>query len=316
MTGPLRAADVPEIRAELTAWLADAGGAHWGREFALRSAAELPQEYRSDPYGAAAALAHRAAAGLRDAEMYYVAGEMAQLAAAAGERLPAYRLHHEELPAERGLLIWEVPCAVHRTGPLRVPVRAASWAPHGSGVEVILWGLTDDWIAEQERVSRVSGNRLRAQLPALDRIASGVLPYGQPPRWLGPAGWESEQDHDWHARAERTVLATWLLMGQQTLVHASRTQAPRSAVRRIRRLDPGVPTRITSVQLRRAMADGQPSGARERRGHHHRWMVRGHWRKQWLPAREAHRPVWVSQHVRGPLGAPLLGAERVGVLRH
>ncbi|WP_274911371.1 hypothetical protein [Streptomyces sp. WZ-12] len=310
-----RACDVPEIRAELAAWLAEEGAAHWGRSFVGLGTAGLPREYSADPYGSAAALAHRAAMGLRAAEMYYVAADLTELAVAAGRKLPAYRLHHHELPAECGLLVWEVPCSVYEVGPLRVPVRAVSWSPHGPGTEVIHWGLTDERVSEQERLSDTPANHLRAQLPALERIASSFLPYGRLPHWLAATEWEDSRGHQWHAGVERTLMATWLLMGQ-TLTRESPAQAPRSALRRIRRHDPTTPTSIRYVQLRHATSDPQPPPVPDRRrNYHHRWLVRGHWRNQWLPSRQGHRPVWVSPHVRGPLGAPLLGGERVNVLR-
>jgi hypothetical protein len=47
------------------------------------------------------------------------------------------------------------------------------------------------------------------------------------------------------------------------------------------------------------------------RDYQHQWVVRGHWRQQWYPSRNVHRPIWITPHIKGPEGAPLLGGERV-----
>lgn len=47
-----------------------------------------------------------------------------------------------------------------------------------------------------------------------------------------------------------------------------------------------------------------------------RFVVRGHWRKQWMPKAKTHRPTFIEPYIKGPTGAPLrMPKERVGVLR-
>lgn len=36
----------------------------------------------------------------------------------------------------------------------------------------------------------------------------------------------------------------------------------------------------------------------------YRWIVRGHWRRQWFPARQTHAPVWIHPHIKGPENKP------------
>lgn len=36
-----------------------------------------------------------------------------------------------------------------------------------------------------------------------------------------------------------------------------------------------------------------------------RWMVRGHWRAQFYPSSNCHRPLWITPHVKGPATKPL-----------
>jgi hypothetical protein len=43
----------------------------------------------------------------------------------------------------------------------------------------------------------------------------------------------------------------------------------------------------------------------------HRWIVEGHWRNQWYPSLQTHRPKWVPRHIKGPEDRPLILKDRV-----
>lgn len=115
---------------------------------------------------------------------------------------------------------------------------------------------------------------------------------------------------------DRTILATWLLMGQ-TIVRSEDLTAPRAARRRMSRETPDVDPGVRYIDLRRARTE--PSDRSETtastREYRHRWVVRGHWRNQWYASRNDHRPIWIEPHLAGPEDAPLLGGDRVNVLR-
>ena len=104
----------------------------------------------------------------------------------------------------------------------------------------------------------------------------------------------------------RLVRASWLLM-QQPLALSSEVEPDRRAQKRLRRAG-YEPKPVRVIELRRPVHGGSGDGSRE---FHHQWIVRGHWRQQWYPAREVHRPVWIAPHIKGPEGAPLLGGEKV-----
>lgn len=36
-----------------------------------------------------------------------------------------------------------------------------------------------------------------------------------------------------------------------------------------------------------------------------RWFVRGHWRRQWHPSLQAHKPLWIAPYIKGPEGLPI-----------
>ena len=53
----------------------------------------------------------------------------------------------------------------------------------------------------------------------------------------------------------------------------------------------------------RVVTDGAPG-----RKHTYRYPVRGHWRNQWYPSTQSHKPIWIEDHIRGPHSAPLYDA--------
>ena len=42
----------------------------------------------------------------------------------------------------------------------------------------------------------------------------------------------------------------------------------------------------------------------------YRWIVHGHWRKQWYPSMEDHAPKYISEYLKGPDGKPLMPPKR------
>jgi hypothetical protein len=94
----------------------------------------------------------------------------------------------------------------------------------------------------------------------------------------------------------------------QTVVSVEDAQYDRAAKRRFQRQG-CEPPRVRVITLRRLA--GSAASHESDREYHHQWIVRGHWRQQWFPARQVHRPVWIAPHIKGPEGAPLLGGEKV-----
>lgn len=43
----------------------------------------------------------------------------------------------------------------------------------------------------------------------------------------------------------------------------------------------------------------------------HRWIVRGHWRNQWYPSTQVHRPKYVPSYVKGPEDKPLIVHDKI-----
>lgn len=109
----------------------------------------------------------------------------------------------------------------------------------------------------------------------------------------------------------RSFLATCHLMRQQ-LAETDVTEPPRAIRRRHERA--GLqPPEIRVIRLRRSQR--RETTGESRRDWRHRWVVRGFWRNQWYPSIQSHRPKWIESYVKGPKGAPLLGGEKVYVVK-
>lgn len=324
----LRALDVPVIRDEVSAWLLEYGPAVY--EGAIR-AGKQNMKPTASPNRAAAILAAEEVRRLAHADLYFVSGDMADLAVAAATSLPAFTLMPEDLPSPSGLIVFERPLTTFDEAPWHLgadipagelAVTAASWS-HWSGGNPD-WKLGGVWITfYTDRDSAIASgikmgmyDQSRAELvrrssPRLLLDNEVQAPFTPEPVGVSIGGAEPvAQDTAPETGLHRWVgvlKTTWLLM-QQPMVDVVATATDRAARRRYERLEKPVPL-VRTIRLRRP-ANPHGSGETDRE-YHHRWIVRGHWRQQWFPARQVHRPIWIAPHVKGPEDAPLLGGEKV-----
>jgi hypothetical protein len=323
--------DLPEIRAELATWLTDPGE-HGG-----------PNTWSAHHDPAMAANERRAAGdwarSLTLADLYYIDTDMAHLAVNAGQALPAYRLHPEDLPARNGLMIWGTPITTgHEGGEYTgAPLTAATWAVTGDGVQIRFWAEREHWLTFMAAGDPRGG--LRTLTPAEVRLVRQLnpqpitcmnashLPFGKIPGWLRTAPEQTDTmspyELESHTRAldsleeaERALVVSWLLLGQ-TLVREETVHASKASLKRIARLDPALLTTTRYVQLRhRSLPAQDRTGEGTGRTLRHRFVVRGHWRNQYYPSRKTNRPIWIDDHLKGPDGAPILDPDKlVNILR-
>lgn len=327
----LTARDLPEIRAELATWLADTspdgGPARWSQGF---DPATADRERRAAADWATA---------LRSSELYFVARDMTRMAVSAGLALPSYQLQPEDLPSTHGLLLWEEYAteavdSVEYTG---CPIIAMTWAQHGGGVQVRSWALRDDWISFMAKGDPAAGikdltpeqvRKMRIAYPQpIVCMAAGFLPFGKVPGWLSDAPDDTSgmtiaelddyvKSTDRQEQAERSLVVSWLLMGQ-TLASSEDVLPSKASMKYLRRLDASLLTSVRYVKLRRTgMVTAAGGDSVVRPNYQHRWIVRGHWRNAWYPSQQRHRPVWISPHMKGPDDAPILDPDKlVNVLR-
>lgn len=260
------------------------------------------------------------------AELYYVTDAMTAVCRQAGSSLPAYRLHNEDVPAPIGLVVWASPVvtveqdygqwgtAHGAAQPQVTAIRGALWGPAISmtmegperivpGVHVVTFSDTEILLNPDrfEPAQRDHVLNMRASFGPLAYHDECPLPYGEMEREVGN-----------HALG--TVMSTWLLMGQQIAVEGKLpVERPlRRAYVRAGRPEP----LVRSISLRRAKVPAREADPdAPRREYDHQWIVRGHWRNQWYPSRNDHRPIYISEYVAGPEDKPLKGGEKVNVLR-
>lgn len=224
---------------------------------------------------------HVALAMLSGAELYWVSASMADLAETGARTVSSFPLQEEDLPSPHGLLIFERPITA---------MREAQQGQALTSMSGILWGSmhTSDWTG----------------VTAFPLRSTSFLPVSEVSVPLGC-----------HVRGGRETAPTfyyamqtcWLLM-QQTLAVETTVEPDRAARKRLKRAgrEPGA---VRVIELRRPQGGGGAGDGD--RDYHHRWVVRGHWRQQWFPKREVHRPVWIAPHIKGPEGAPLIGGDKV-----
>jgi hypothetical protein len=103
------------------------------------------------------------------------------------------------------------------------------------------------------------------------------------------------------------ILASAFAFLEQRIFVVREERAPR-AVRR--RLPAAAATDMIHVvtlrrQVRLPAPPSEPEGEQHPVDWSCRWIVRGHWRNQWFPKTEEHRPMWILPYGKGPEEKPL-----------
>jgi len=124
-----------------------------------------------------------------------------------------------------------------------------------------------------------------------------------------PQGWTPEQ---MTPSLRRDDVAAWLISAlrimQTTLASVERQGLPANVRRNLRRHPHRLrQTAVTVIQLRRRAGSGETG---EGRVYSHRWLRRGHWRKQWYGSeRNGDRRqvrIYIHPTLCGPEGAPVI----------
>lgn len=106
----------------------------------------------------------------------------------------------------------------------------------------------------------------------------------------------------------KVVIAFNLLLAQQVTeseeILPSR-QIRRQAERQGRPINP-----VTLVQLPSRHSHHPNGASNEAPNWTHRWIVSGHWRRQWYGIEQVHRPKWIAPYIKGPDDQPLVVKEK------
>lgn len=269
------------------------------------------------------------------AELFYVTADMTELISQAAQAAPTYEVYRDRLPAETGLVVYARPfCEVEGKALApgqRVELNAILWStvPDVGGMDegpqpgVMVVTLQDSEVllrtqpwTEEDGPPKLIEDAVNAMVAGLGPLAyheEYPMPFGDRP-WGEPAGMPVNN------AAVAAAFTTWILMGQRVATVEAEV-LPRHVRKRAARAGRPEP-RVRTVDMRRTVRaaqeqEQQPGG--DARRYTKRWVVKGYgyWRNTWYPSRERHelQYVHVPTYVKGPDGAPLVGGERVNVLR-
>ena len=292
----MKPTELPELRRQVVNWLGTPhaktiwdSAAHEGRlfgekgiNFSAKNPAAVGDGFRG------LELTH-----WRMAELFHVSEAMTRLSVSAAETLPEFQVEPVDLPSTFGVMYFELPIdgSVVACAWGVVPQKAVDLFPilgcnHG-GVWLSFW----------------CNGTPEFKLP-LGYLAEFLIGFGSVP--------QKDLQFESLGRLTRIVRTAWLLM-QQEVAAVSRCEPTRKDLKRLQRKKLS-PTAVRVVSLRRphsqSSADEESS-----RNYSHRWIVRGHWRKQWYPSQNRHIPIFIQAHVKGPENAPFLTGELVNAWR-
>ncbi|MGJ5831382.1 hypothetical protein [Streptomyces ossamyceticus] len=314
----IRPQDLPELRAEVLTWQRQHGAQYFTA--CLRAGAQTSYQPHLTTAEEGTQLAQAEAARLTEAELFWVAPEMTELTVAAARSMPTWSLEPEDLPAPCGLIYFdglptarpEFPTTAMAWGPC--PPEMATDALKNSGLWLSCY-VARDWIEGRDELDL---SHMRIPLGPLVYDGESIAAYGEREAgdiaFMSDAGQIVEVDDQTFINrcSSLVVLKAASLLMRQELAETKAIEVDRAARKRLHRAghEPA-PTRV--IELRRPKTTGG-SGDSDRE-YHHQWIVRGHWRQQWHPKRQVHRPVWIAPHIKGPEGAPLIGGEKVYALK-
>lgn len=247
------------------------------------------------------------------AELYWVTAEMTAVALDAATDMPPWTV--EELcPTDVGLLFYD-------GGLPELPAQDADPATGAFGQEV-LPQIPADYLRWWRHGTKLFVEYGCLQHRATHRsydfdspfISLGIMNIDPEGRAFDPRSSQSEVPSYERYKANVILLlgCTWALMGQENVATTHREMVPATNRRRNRRQL----TAVTTITLRRLRSIDEFPADDASRTYSHRWIVRGHWRRQaYGPGHGQRRPVWVPSYIKGPPDAPLLVKEKVSVWR-
>jgi len=210
---------------------------------------------------------------------YWVSEEMGRFLFHAHEDIPIRHLALEDLPLPGGFVYFD--------SPLVFEVEGGSVA-----IGALMWHRYD----KDRSCDLVAYHRDATRNPPLGFQTSVIWDEGEPP-----------------GGSLTRLLQTFWILSSQRIAQAEVRQADRPTRRRAQRANFAIPEDgIRVVTLRRLeehrQADDGPHGMVD---WSHRWIVSGHWRNQWYPSDEEHRPKWIEPYPKGPDDKPLVLKDRV-----
>lgn len=267
---------------------------------------------------------------LATGDTYAVTTDIVDVIEQAAPKLPSFILHADDLPSLHGFVWLERPIVVPDVNGKNLVVRGFGWQTASVQTEdsgeykptAIMLAWTDpndprdhakiDW----ERPEETMGSPL-----GLLSMIAGVFPLGEDwpdvsPHMRGDFVVEDDDGTEVTVKIEHATASlgrfwlTFLRFIEEPWIHAERIRPDRHLGKRAARAIGHVPE-IHVIHLRRAASrsDSEPGDGNVEWSH--RWLVRGHWRNQWYPSLQTHKPRWIAEYVKGPEGAPLVVHDKI-----
>lgn len=264
---------------------------------------------------------------------FYVTHEMTSVVEKAAETLPDTILHATDLPAAVGFGLFARPITFPDVNGVQQFISAFTWgtavAPDdldtATGIHLSLYahGDYDPTHQEMQRQAHAQGQQ---GFPTLSLVHETPWHFdseyqGRPDRWApGMAGSEDQEiTAEMLAGGEHImrVIHTFFLMVQQEIGNPTRYQASRGPRKRAMKLNPHreIPDVrvITLRRLRSGAEKAEPLG--DSIEWTHRWLVNGHWRRQWYATEGRHKPKWIAPYIKGPEDKPFQAKDTAYVWR-
>ncbi|MBM4574954.1 hypothetical protein GS896_25650 [Rhodococcus hoagii] len=249
-------------------------------------------------------------ASLNQADTYWVSEDMCAVLTSAQETMPDDDVIIDAPPSPHGFLVFATPIVVPIVEEFgrALHLNALQWRPARRTLP-----------ASKFQPVQVDDGTLMQwfTVPADDRERAFCGPFS--PVNTGsflPTGTVLRSTNDVRLGAlshttvnlNRHARALWTLM-QQPLAVLGDLDPTDKQTKTARRAHTDVRPTVV-VTLRRAR-DGRPTGDAAAVQYSHRWVVRGHWRRQWYDSLGTHKPIWINEHIKGPDDAPLVVKEKV-----
>lgn len=305
----LRPADVVHVRKQLLDWWSEPGV--WQQRYALQGRRPI-EGFENTPLDAEAARGW-VEDGFRDAELFWVSTEMTQLVTAMAPSIPDCI---PEPPCKDGFVVFSRSLAGldAETG-TEIYTTAYLWRTVTTKVGVC-WGIETycwrDLIHTWRMMDETERNTFRTAMPMRLHPTGGSewpvdcmttdfskLPAGNP---------RMEQS----MLEDRRILATfWALCSQR--IALQETYKPDRNIRRQAQREGwrSIPD-VRIIRLREAAP--RTKGEQRDVEWSHRWIVGSHWRNQWYPSDNTHRPKLIDAYQKGPADKPLVVRETVKAL--